>query len=199
MQNFSYLDVYNQLKDEYNQRFLEELEQDTNKIDLFYEKVLPSMASPQNGSYACLFDSCVKSRKMFKNKQTYYRHLQTVHRHEMPGSGSFLTPNSAYYTPQYCVYCNARFSRKDKLADHLRTNKKCAKLQQVAQANSEQDCDSEKNYKYKNENASKTHENYQQYDEDTQDELVRLTQESVKLEDADELSQSIETSESIGM
>ena len=178
--DFSSDDNYQRLRDDYNQRYLEQFEADHNKIDMFYEKVLPSMASPlDDGTYACLFDSC--ANKQFANKQSYFRHLQTVHRNDMPGGGSFLTPNSVYFGAQYCAYCNARFSRKDKLADHLRNNKKCARLR-VASENRN---DEESNVEVIIQETTTTRRSQiiSLENEDTQDELARLTQNSIKLND----------------
>lgn len=196
---------YNSLKaDVFSLGSLEAIESDHFKIDLFYERVLPSIAAPLlDGRYVCLFEDCARSKKLFKSKQTYFRHLQTIHRSEMPNNGSFLTPNNNSYAEQTCSFCGAVYWRKDKLRDHMRTNRRCRLLQQQHQQQLEQqgesritnesteecsvsgdllnECDEMTTDNNKEIIAS--HKKGEEEEEDTQDLLVRLTQEKINLKD----------------
>jgi hypothetical protein len=125
--NFTKDGKFEFVKDSFTER-LNLLERDQNKLKFFEEKVVPSIAYPlANGRYGCIIEPCVKSLKPFANKHTYFRHLQTLlHRDQLPGGGRFLTPNSNIFGSHVCSYCKREFSRKDKLVDHLKTNKICS-------------------------------------------------------------------------
>lgn len=107
--------------DLYSFTFLKEIEDDDKKCDNFNKYVLPSLSNHQ---YACLFDGCMK--KSFATKQSLCRHLQKIHKDELPGGGLFLTPNSSYSLKQTCQFCKKEFSRKDKLQYHLKNDQLCS-------------------------------------------------------------------------
>ena len=128
--NFKQSYQYYILKQKYSIPFLKNIENDQAKINVFYDIVLPSLATqkiiPDIGLFPrwiCLFSQCLVEKKSFSCKQIFLRHTIDKHGTYLPGAGLFLSPNSNTVRLKgfNCETCGTCFNRKDNHDQHLKS------------------------------------------------------------------------------
>jgi hypothetical protein len=97
MENFKSTRQYYELKGIFTNQLLSSIENDTQKINFFYENVLPSIATQvalfgENvKKWVCTLKEC--NQASFESKNDYIRHVIEIHGSELPGKGEFLINN----------------------------------------------------------------------------------------------------------
>ena len=116
---------YYELKLQYSEAFLRNLEDDDTKIKNFYDLILPSLAKqviiPEKSlmyRFVCFFPACLAIRNSFVNKQIFLRHLKELHSKEIPNDGAFLFLNNSSFK---CDVCEIPFARREHLNAHMKT------------------------------------------------------------------------------
>jgi hypothetical protein len=131
---FSYVPDYKfyELKGKYPIEYLRQIETDKDKIDMFYNKVIPSLRYQMyfkyenKLKYVCMYEPCQSSKKSFSYKQSFLRHLMCRHQNELPGGGAFLMPRSTLFT---CQFCRLSFTIHEQYLMHLKNCRAVAYLE----------------------------------------------------------------------
>jgi hypothetical protein len=134
---------YLQVRDEFNIDYLRGIENDKNKIDNFYQYVVPSLAVQiyierniylpsidlkRKPRWCCLFQDCntnsfikgkfIQRTTSFSCRKLFVNHTIRMHGLVLPGRARFLIePN--HQDEFYCNYCRKQYSCQSKFGKHL--------------------------------------------------------------------------------
>jgi hypothetical protein len=117
---------YYQARGKYTIEYLRCIENNPQKIESFYKYVIPSLAYPvyfkfeNKTKYVCIFSPCKNVNKSFSQKQSYIRHVLSIHYDEMPGGGAFLMPRATSFK---CYKCQQKFKNHKIFLLHIQNCK----------------------------------------------------------------------------